>query len=105
PGGSSPDEQAKEILRLLNNARQAANLTPLTLDPKLTAAAMKHSQDEASTDTLSSDGSDGSNVGARVNREQYKWSSIAENLQASPEVHASKVFDQWWNNNAYRDSR
>lgn len=55
-------------------------LGPLDKHPALTAAAQKHSQDNAQMGDLTHTGSDGSRVSDRVAREGYDYSSVRENI-------------------------
>ena len=56
----------------LTNARRADNgLAPLTINATLTAVAQAHAADQASVDTMSHTGTDGSDAGTRIVRSGY----------------------------------
>jgi uncharacterized protein YkwD len=97
PGGASQSGQSQEMLRLLNDARRAQNLRPLTMNSGLTRAALSHSEDQAARDVMSHEGGDGSFVDARINATGYEWGGVGENVLARGDLHASAAFDQWWN--------
>lgn len=99
----APSASARRILALVNEARATARTCgdedhpargPLTLDPRLDAAAQGHARDMASHDYFSHDSRDGSNVGDRVTREGYTWSTVGENIAAGQRT-AEEVMRGW----------
>ena len=90
-----------EIVRLTNVARQEQGLSALQASPSLAAAAQKHAEDMASNRFLEHEGSDGSNVGQRVQRESYEWSKVAENV-AYNQRGAADVMEGWLNSPPHR---
>ncbi|MGW6874719.1 CAP domain-containing protein [Streptomyces xanthophaeus] len=64
------------MLQLVNEARTAAGCQPLTVDPKLTAAAQEYANDT----TTSHKGSDGSSVEDRLKKAGATFSASAENI-------------------------
>ena len=65
----------------LTNARRADNgLAPLTMNSTLTAAAQAHAADQASVDTMSHTGTDGSDAGTRIVRSGYPVQAWGENV-------------------------
>ena len=62
---------------------------PLAAEPRLTAAAQRHSGDMHANGFMSHTGSDGSSLRQRVEREGYAWSRVGENVAwgyGSPEA-------------------
>jgi uncharacterized protein YkwD len=101
-GDVSQSGQARAVLALLNEARQAQSLRPLSLNSGLVSAAQRHSDDQAARDVMAHEGSDGSLVGDRVTAVGYAWSTVGENVLARPDIHAAGAFDQWWNSADHR---
>jgi len=60
-----------EIVALTNNERVDVGCPELTVDPRLTAAAQKHSKDMASRKQMSHLGGDGSSFDERIRAEGY----------------------------------
>jgi uncharacterized protein YkwD len=60
-----------EIISLINQARMAAGLSALTVNPQLTAAAQGHSADMACNNFLDHTGSDGLWIDGRLRRAGY----------------------------------
>jgi uncharacterized protein YkwD len=77
---SASDEPEVQIVALINHERTSRDLSTLTIDARLTAAAQGHSQDMARNNFFDHIGSDGSNSGGRISREDYPWTFFAENL-------------------------
>ncbi len=79
----SPEDEAQIPYRMLdgvNTLRQARGVTPLTLDPLLTAAAATHSRDMAVQNRPWHFGSDGSSPVDRLNRVGYRGRMIGETI-------------------------
>jgi uncharacterized protein YkwD len=55
---------------------------PLAWNPKLERAAEAHARDMAARRVMSHTGGDGSSVSQRVQRQQYEWGSVGENVSA-----------------------
>jgi uncharacterized protein YkwD len=100
-GSPTSSGQESEIVRLLNAARMSAGLQPLSIAPQLTQAAVLHSQDQAQRDVMSHTGSDQSSVADRVQRANYAFTTVGENVLARPNIHAAGAFDQWWNSQGH----
>ena len=66
----------------------------LTLSPALTKAAAVQAADQAANNFMGHRGSDGSEVGARVTRTGYRWSSVGENVAAG-QPDAETVVKAW----------
>jgi uncharacterized protein YkwD len=80
PAGQSSAEQ---VVALINQYR-AANTScgPLTLNAKITQAAQLHAVDMLENDFFDHTGSDGAPLGVRLDRQDYNWSTAAENIAA-----------------------
>lgn len=92
----SPDlgdwsQAGREVLKLANEARserrtcgsQAFSAAPaLTWSQGLGAAALAHSRDMATQNYFSHRAKDGSDAGARVDRQGYGWRNVGENIAA-----------------------
>jgi uncharacterized protein YkwD len=76
--GSS--EATARVLALANAERTKAGCAALTLNPQLTTAAQKHSQDMAAHRSMSHTGSDGSSPGDRIKAAGYNAASWGENV-------------------------
>ncbi len=66
----------------VNQFRSENGLLPVTLDRRLTAAALRHAQAMADRDFFSHVGADGSEMGSRLSAAGYIWRLVAENLAA-----------------------
>eukprot|EP00775_Hariotina_reticulata_P007851 gene7851-8048_t len=99
-GGSNPN-YAIELLNLVNAARQSNGRAPLSLNTQLNNAAMAHSIDQAGRNTMTHTGSDGSDLGTRVTRAGYRWSTVGENV-AVGQTSPSSVFQAWMNSPGHR---
>ncbi|GGZ92138.1 hypothetical protein GCM10010371_59860 [Streptomyces subrutilus] len=100
PAASGP---AAEVVALVNAERAKAGCSVLTVNPKLTAAALAHSKDMAATATMSHTGSDGSDPGARITRAGYAWTTYGENVAygySSPQ----QVMTGWMNSPGHREN-
>jgi uncharacterized protein YkwD len=96
----------QRILELVNQARASghrcgnryfAPVGPLTMDAKLTRAAMEHSRDMASHDAFDHRGHDGSTPALRVERAGYgEHRIVGENIAAGA-MNASEVTEGWLN--------
>ena len=74
-----------EVLDGVNALRQAAGAPPVTLDPRLTAAAATHSRDMARQNRPWHFGSDGSSPMDRVQRVGYAGEMLGENISETYE--------------------
>jgi uncharacterized protein YkwD len=82
--------ELKALIEEHNRERSAAGLPPLTANAKLEAAARFHAKDMAEHYKLTHDGSDGSTVAQRVERQGYHpqktGENIAEGYESIPDV-------------------
>ncbi|MEU1683811.1 CAP domain-containing protein [Micromonospora sp. NPDC005707] len=93
--------ELRQVVDLVNQERAKAGCKALTVDDKLTLAAQRHSQDQADHKKMSHDGSDGSDVGDRLDRVGYAWRSYGENV-AWNQQSAAAVMDAWMNSPGHR---
>ncbi|MFE7903763.1 CAP domain-containing protein [Streptomyces albogriseolus] len=68
------------VVELVNAERAEAGCAPVAANSTLNTAAQRHSEDMASTGTVSHTGSDGSDPGERITRAGYAWSTYGENV-------------------------
>ncbi|MBD2492116.1 CAP domain-containing protein [Aulosira sp. FACHB-615] len=101
-GSSSPTQSAdgvfKRILDLTNLERRKANLSLLTFNSKLAAAAQKHSQSMAMQDFF-----DHRNMVQRIQAERYQYSRIGENITAGNST-PEQAMQSWMNSPGHRDN-
>ena len=94
PPQSSNTGDVKAIIGLINTARAAAKLAPVSWHDQVAAAAMAHSIDQAAMNRMSHTGSDGSNAGDRLTRAGFVWRAWGENVAAGF-TSVQSVFDGW----------
>jgi len=70
---------------------------------QLTEAAQQHSQDQASMNSMSHDGSDGSQPGQRVQQAGYQWQAVAENV-AYGYGDEEQCMQEWMNSPGHREN-
>jgi uncharacterized protein YkwD len=92
PGSESIDLSA--LLAAHNRERAKTELPPLVFNPKLEAAALAHAKDMAKHDKMSHEGSDGSTVVQRIERQDYHYRAIGENVAAGQES-VDEVMRTW----------
>jgi len=94
----NPAENAtfvSDLQKLINNSRTSNNLSALTLNDKLTAAAKAHATDMICNNYLSHVSLSGSTPEKRVADQDYTASLVLENLYASPQGTPQQALD-WW---------
>lgn len=94
---------AQEVITLVNQERAAARCDPLTVDGKLTTAAQLHSEDQAAHQNMSHTGSDGSSLQERIDRVDYQWRIIGENV-AYGQTTPAQVMSDWMNSDGHREN-
>lgn len=99
---SAQDTATSEVLRLVNEARNAAGTPSLLWNGALAQAAQRHSADMATTGTLSHTGSDGLQFWERMSAAGYALTTGAENVLQRWDRNAAGMFDQWWNSPPHR---
>ncbi|MEM6254642.1 MAG: CAP domain-containing protein [Cyanobacteria bacterium P01_D01_bin.156] len=98
-------QHREEMLVLINEARQELGLEALSTSTQLNDAAQKHIEDVIfqNNGLVSHTGSDGSNVAERVERENYFYQTVGENIAAGSES-AAGTFEQWMNSQGHREN-
>lgn len=99
--GSDARSYEQEVIRLTNEERSAGGCGPLTNNGNLHAAALAHSVDMAENDYFSHTSRDGSSMVDRVERQGYRWRSLAENIAAGYRSPAA-VVEGWMNSSGHR---
>jgi uncharacterized protein YkwD len=91
------------MLAEVNAIRARAGRAPLTLDPRLSRAALGHSIDMLNTGRMTHTGSDGSDPGRRITRAGYAWRSYRENVGAGYQ-DLRQAMAGWMNSPGHRDN-
>ncbi|MEV0902395.1 CAP domain-containing protein [Actinoplanes sp. NPDC049802] len=92
---------ASEVLRLVNAERKSAGCSSLSRESRLEAAAQKHSELQATQNTMSHQLPGEASMGDRVTAEGYRWRGVAENVAAGYTTAAS-VMDGWMNSPGHK---
>lgn len=96
-----------QLLQMINEARQQANLPALKLVDAISTAARGHSQDMACNDFVEHYGSDGSTWFGRLQAQGVKYGSANENIYAgNPQFggDATGAFAWWMNSKVHHDN-
>ncbi|MDK0520611.1 CAP domain-containing protein [Streptomyces sp. ML-6] len=96
-------EAAARVLALVNDEREKAGCSPLTLDAELTKAARAHSEDMAAHRNMSHTGSDGSTPGDRITDAGYEWRAYGENVAHGYDTPES-VMAGWMDSPGHRSN-
>ena len=89
------------VINITNQRRADNGLAPLRMNSTLTAVAQAHAADQASVDTMSHTGTDGSDAGTRIVRSGYPVQAWGENVAggyATPDT----VMVAWMNSPGHR---
>ncbi|MBS0126627.1 CAP domain-containing protein [Aestuariicoccus sp. KMU-90] len=86
---------------MLNGLRAEQGLGPVAPSDRLEEAAMVHAMDMAESRFFGHEGSDGSDVGARVTRTGYGWCAVAENI-AQGQGSVAEVLGAWARSEPHR---
>lgn len=89
------------VLVIVNAERAKAGCRALTVDPRLAAAARKHSADMVARDYFSHTTPDGVTFSQRIDAEGYRWSRVAENIAAG-QRNATEVMKAWMKSPGHR---
>lgn len=90
-----------EVITLANQQRKAKSLPPVAEDPALAAAAQAHACDNAASRRMSHQGSDGSTLADRMNRQGYAFREAYENVAAGF-FDAPSVMSGWMGSKGHR---
>ncbi len=99
PTGDIP----QQLLDAHNKMRRNNSRASLVIDTRLQAAAQKHADDMNRGNFMSHEGSDGSSVWQRMNRESFQFSSGGENV-ALGEQTVDEVMTKWKNSAGHRSN-
>lgn len=94
-------DETDTVVALVNQEREEAGCSPVTVDDRLARAAKDHSQDQADMGKMTHTGSDGSSVGERATDAGYRWRRIAENV-ASGTTSPQRAMSLWMNSSGHR---
>lgn len=85
---------------MINNHRAANGRAALAEQSQLTAAADRHSQDQATNNFSSHTGSDGSTIEQRITQSGYPWRAWGENIYWNSGDGAANAAFTWWRNSS-----
>ncbi|KAK9759935.1 hypothetical protein K7432_016530 [Basidiobolus ranarum] len=91
---------ANVLLALVNQQRQLVGAPALTMDPRLTLAAERHTIFQATIHEMTHD-EPGRTLGQRISETGYVWSNIGENVAAGFGDEVS-VMNAWMNSPEHR---
>ncbi|WP_344341555.1 CAP domain-containing protein, partial [Kitasatospora putterlickiae] len=84
----------RQLVDLVNTERARRGCAPLRIDPRLHAAAQRHSEDMVARSYFGHDAPGGGQADARLSAAGYRWSQWGENLDRGPSAPAV-VFSRW----------
>lgn len=90
-----------QVVQLTNQFRSQYGLRPLSWNSQLGTAAQNHTLDMARMRRMSHSGSDGSQVGTRVQRVRYPFRQVGENV-AHNQRTAQAVLSSWMQSPGHR---
>ncbi|MEU9121023.1 sigma-70 family RNA polymerase sigma factor [Streptomyces sp. NPDC048506] len=99
----TPPDLEEQATALINAHRAKAGCGPLRIDPRLHAAAQRHSADMAARGYYDHISPDGVGPDGRITAAGYRWSSWGENLDRGPGSAAVAVRD-WMGDAMHRDN-
>lgn len=93
--------ELQQLLDLVNAARTSRGLVPVRFSAQLNAAALAHTQRQASDGSIyHTDPQDGSSPGDRISRTGYQFSTWGENVAAGYPT-AAAVMQGWMNSEGH----
>ena len=101
PAVNPPLAVSVECTDLVNAARAAAGVSPVTIHGGLNAVAEGHSNYQAQRKKMSHTGSNGSNAGQRITAQGYSWRTYGENVAAG-QGDCPTVVTAWMNSAGHR---
>ena len=96
-------ERIEALLEAHNRVREEAKLAPLTLDPRLNAAALVQATDMAKHEMMSHEGTDGSTFNQRIDRQGYRYKAAAENVAAGQKT-VGHVMKSWMDSPHHKEN-
>jgi uncharacterized protein YkwD len=94
PQAAGITPQKQELLNAINQYRAQNGLGPVQYNPALDQASQGHSNDMASTGTMSHTGSGGTDPGQRISASGYQWTHVNENVAAGQD-NVNQVLQDW----------
>ncbi len=101
--GTTISGPIQAVVGLTNDQRSANGLAPLALDQALVNAAQAHAAYQASTNTMSHAGCNGTDAGARIGAQGYAWSRWGENV-AMGYPDPPSVMGGWMGSSGHRQN-
>ncbi|MFE3517520.1 sigma-70 family RNA polymerase sigma factor [Streptomyces sp. NPDC059166] len=101
PADAAARSVAEEVIALVNTERSKSGCEPVSGNTLLDKAATRHSEDMAARDYFSHTSPEGTDPGARITAEGYRWSTYGENI-AKGQQSAASVMDAWMNSEGHR---
>ncbi len=103
PAQAADPALQQAMLAEVNAIRARAGRAPLSLDARLSRAALTHSIDMLNASRMSHSGSDGSDPGQRISRAGYAWRSYRENVGAGYQ-DLRQAMAGWMSSPGHRDN-
>lgn len=100
---TADQSEATEVLALVNAERAKAGCGPVSLDARLSAAALGHSEDMARHNYFSHTSLDGTTFDERITMAGYSWRTAGENIAAGQSTPA-QVMSSWMGSAGHRDN-
>lgn len=91
---ATPPGLERQLVDLVNTERAKVGCAPLRIDPKLHAAAQKHTDDMVARAFFDHVNPDGARADARLSAAGYRWSQWGENLDRGPSAPGT-VVSRW----------
>lgn len=88
--------ETNEMLASINQYRAQNGVAAVTISATLTAAALKHSQEQAATCTMDHTSPDGTDFSQRITNQGYRWATVSENV-AGGQTSVAEVMTAWYN--------
>ncbi|MER8184637.1 CAP domain-containing protein [Kitasatospora sp. NPDC094015] len=92
---------AAQVTDLVNAERAKAGCGPVTLNPKLSTAALQHSDDMVARHYFEHADPEGHHADSRIEAAGYRWSSWGENI-AYGQADPAAVMDAWMHSEGHR---
>jgi len=102
PPPPAPAQQVARLLELTNRQRLANAVPPVRLSDILNRAAENHAQDLADHNFVSHTGSDGSSIGSRADRVNYRWRTLGENIYRGVGSSPERAIAGWMRSPGHR---
>ncbi|WP_338931368.1 sigma-70 family RNA polymerase sigma factor [Streptomyces netropsis] len=102
-GNTGGGSTAQQVVNLVNEERAKVGCSALTINPQLTTAAQRHSDDMAARDYMDHTNPDGQGPGERITAAGYRWSTYGENVAAGQSGPAA-VMNSWMNSSGHRQN-